>query len=62
MRWNFPSPFWRRLGTRKQLRKGETNKSDLGGVLQTNNIHIAVAGFGEVTKGSLRAEGQPGHR
>jgi hypothetical protein len=32
------------------LRKGESNRSDLGGVLQTNNIHIAVAPPGEVTK------------
>jgi hypothetical protein len=32
------------------LRKGETNKSDLGGVLQRDHIHIAVAGPGEVTK------------
>jgi hypothetical protein len=31
------------------LRKGESNRSDLGGVLQTNNIHIAVAARGEVT-------------
>jgi hypothetical protein len=36
--------------TLKRLRKGESNKSDLGGVLQTNNIHIAVAAPGEVTK------------
>jgi hypothetical protein len=32
------------------LRRGESNKSDLGGILQTNNIHIAVAAPGEVTK------------
>lgn len=36
--------------TIKRLRKGESNKSDLGGVLQTNNIHIAVAASGEVAK------------
>jgi hypothetical protein len=36
--------------TIKRLRKGETNKSDLGGVLQTNNIHLAVCAPGEVTK------------
>jgi hypothetical protein len=34
--------------TLKRLRSGASNKSDLGGVLQTNNIHIAVAEPGEV--------------
>ncbi|WP_127075810.1 class I SAM-dependent DNA methyltransferase [Rhodomicrobium lacus] len=50
----FPFAFLQAFGnketTLKRLRKGETNKSDLGGVLQTNNIHIAVAAPGEVTK------------
>ncbi|WP_439395403.1 class I SAM-dependent DNA methyltransferase [Bradyrhizobium sp. PMVTL-01] len=50
----FPFDFLRAFGnketTLKRLRKGETNKSDLDGVLQTNNIHIAVAAPGEVTK------------
>jgi MmeI, N-terminal domain len=32
------------------LRKGESNKSDLGGILQTNNIHMVVAAPGEVTR------------
>ena len=43
--------------TLKKLRKGESNKSDLGGVLQTNNIHIAIAPAGEVTRqlGELQA-------
>ena len=49
----FPLAFLRAFGnketTLKRLRKGESNKSDLGGVLQTNNIHIAVAAFGKVT-------------
>jgi len=43
----FPFAFLQAFGnketTLKRLRKGESNKSDLGGVLQTNNIHIAVA-------------------
>lgn len=42
--------FGNKETTLKRLRKGESNKSDLGGVLQTNNIHIAVAAPGEVTK------------
>ncbi|MGE0269574.1 MAG: class I SAM-dependent DNA methyltransferase [Candidatus Omnitrophota bacterium] len=50
----FPFAFLQAFGnketTLKRLRKGESNKSDLGGVLQTNNIHIAVAAQGEVTK------------
>ncbi len=57
----FPYLFLRAFGnketTLKRLRKGESNKSDLGGVLQTNNIHIAVAALGGVTKtlAALRA-------
>ena len=43
----FPFAFLQAFGkketTLKRLRKGESNGSDLGGVLQTNNIHIAVA-------------------
>jgi len=50
----FPFAFLQAFGnketTLKRLRKGESNRSDLGGVLQTNNIHIAVADAGGVTK------------
>jgi hypothetical protein len=50
----FPFGFLQAFGNKettvKRLRKGESNRSDLGGVLQTNNIHIAVAASGEVTK------------
>ncbi|MHC6154813.1 class I SAM-dependent DNA methyltransferase [Bradyrhizobium elkanii] len=50
----FPFAFLQAFGnketTLKRLRKGESNKSDLGGVLQTNNVHIAIAPPGEVTK------------
>src|ERR1700730_12495863 len=50
----FPFAFLQAFGNKettiKRLRKGESNKSDLGGVLQTNNIHTAVAAPGEVTK------------
>lgn len=50
----FPFAFLQAFGNKettiKRLRKGESNKSDLGGVLQTSNIHIAVAARGEVTK------------
>jgi hypothetical protein len=51
---DFPFAFLQAFGNKettiKRLRKGESNKSDVGGVLQTNNIHIAVAAPGEVTK------------
>src|SRR5882672_4017798 len=50
----FPYLFLQAFGnketTLKRLRKGESNRSDLGGVLQTNNIHIVVAALGVVTK------------
>ena len=57
----FPYAFLEAFGnketTLKRLRKGESNKSDLGGVLQTNNIHIATCKPGEVTRtlAALRA-------
>jgi hypothetical protein len=50
----FPYAFLQAFGnketTLKRLRSGASNRSDLGGVLQTNNIHIAIAAAGEVTK------------
>ncbi len=57
----FPFAFLQAFGaketTLRRLRIGETNKSDLGGVLQTSNIHIAVAPEGAVTEtlGKLKA-------
>ncbi len=45
----FLEAFGNKATTIKKLRSGASNKSDLGGVLQTNNIHIAVAAPGEVT-------------
>jgi len=49
----FPYAFLQAFGnketTLRKLRAGGTNKSDLGGVLQTNNIHIVVSPPGEVT-------------
>src|ERR1700680_3058717 len=50
----FPFAFLQAFGNKettiKRVRLGASNKSDLGGVLQTNNIHIAVARRGEVPK------------
>jgi hypothetical protein len=49
---NFPYAFLEAFGNKvttiKRLRSGVTNKSDLGGVLQTNNIHIATCKSGQV--------------
>jgi hypothetical protein len=50
----FPFSFLQAFGNKettiKRLRSGVSNKSDLGGVLQTNNIHIVVSKAGDVTK------------
>lgn len=49
----FPFLFLQAFGaketTLRRLRSGDTNKSDIGGVLQTTNIHIKVAWNGGVT-------------
>jgi hypothetical protein len=50
----FPFAFLQAFGNKettiKRLRAGATNKSDLGSVLQTSHIHIAVADPDEVAK------------
>ncbi len=46
----FLEAFGNKATTIKRLRAGTSNKSDLGGVLQTNNIHIAAAEAGAVTQ------------
>lgn len=51
----FPFVFLQAFGNKpttiKRLRSGASNKSDVaGGVLQTNNIHLAMCSKGEVTK------------
>ena len=59
----FPYAFLQAFGNKattiKRLRSGSTNHSDLGGVLQTNNIHIAVAPEGEVTKTLAKLKDSP---
>lgn len=51
---DFPYAFLEAFGNKettiRRLRSGTTNKSDVGGVLQTNNIHIATCSAGEVTR------------
>ena len=50
----FPYAFLEAFGNKettiKRLRAGASNKSDLGGVLQTSNIHILVCDAGQVPK------------
>jgi len=50
----FPYAFLMAFGNKdttiKRLRSGASNKSDLGGVLQVNNVHISTADEGTVTK------------
>jgi hypothetical protein len=52
-RAEFPYAFLQAFGnketTLKRLRTGASNKSDLGGVLQTNNIHISTCNPDQVT-------------
>ena len=51
-REEFPYAFLMAFGNKdttiKRLRTGTSNKSDLGGVLQANNLHIAIADKGKV--------------
>lgn len=47
--YTFLEAFGNKETTIKRLRSGVTNKSDIGGVLQTNNVHIAVASVGDTS-------------
>ncbi len=56
--YDFLEAFGNKATTIKRLRSGSSNTSDIeSGVLQRNNIHIAVCGEGEVTNtlGKLKA-------
>ncbi|MEA3638774.1 MAG: DNA methyltransferase [Lamprobacter sp.] len=46
----FLEAFGNKATTIKRLRSGASNKSDLGGVLQTSNIHIKTCPVGDVTE------------
>lgn len=60
---NFPYAFLEAFGNKettiKRLRAGASNKSDLGGVLQTNNIHILTCEAGQVTKALTALKDSP---
>ena len=62
-RAEFPYAFLAAFGnketTLKRLRSGATNKSDLGGVLQTANIHMAVCPAGETAKSLAALKASP---
>ena len=46
----FLEAFGNKATTLKRLRAGASNKSDLGGILQTSNIHILTCDTGRVTQ------------
>lgn len=55
----FLEAFGNKPATIKRLRAGASNKSDQGGVLQTNNIHLKVCGAGEVTTTLAQLKASP---
>ena len=46
----FLEAFGNKATTIKRLRAASTNRSDLGGILQTNNIHILTCDEGRVAE------------
>lgn len=56
---SFPYAFLEAFGNKattiKRLQSGSSNKSDIGGVLQTNNIHIAVCAEGASGENTVTA-------
>ena len=61
---SFPFAFLEAFGNKKttidRLKKGESNASDIGGVLQRNHIHIAVCAEGEVSDTLAALKASPG--
>ena len=55
----FLEAFGNKPATIKRLRSGTSNKSDLDGVLQTNNIHIKVCPEGEVSQTLVALKASP---
>ena len=55
----FLEAFGNKPATIKRLRAGASNKSDLGGVLQTNNIHLKVCGAGAVSTSLAQLKASP---
>lgn len=58
--YSFLEAFGNKETTIKRLRTGNSNKSDInGGVLQQNNIHIAVCDEGYVTETLQKLKDSP---
>jgi len=57
--YQFLEAFGNKATTIRRLRKGTSNSSDIGGVLQRSNIHIKVCAPGEVTKTLSALKGSP---
>lgn len=57
--FQFLEAFGNKPATIKRLRDGHSNSSDVGGVLQRNNIHLAVASKGEVAATLARLKASP---
>jgi hypothetical protein len=55
----FLEAFGNKATTLKKLRSGTTNKSDLGGLLQRNNIHIKICASGAVGKALAELRSSP---
>ncbi len=55
----FLQAFGNKPTTLKRLRKGTSNRSDVGGVLQTNNIHIKAAPAGKVAETLAELKASP---
>ncbi len=55
----FLQAFGNKVTTIKRLRSGTSNQSDLGGVLQRNNIHIKVCLEGEAAETLIALKGSP---
>ena len=55
----FLEAFGNKTTTIKRLRAGTTNRSDIGGVLQRNNIHLRVASKGETAAALAALKASP---
>lgn len=55
----FLEAFGNKATTIKRLRSGTSNKSDVGGVLQTNNIHLKVTEDGAVAQAIAALKASP---
>ncbi|SNS32200.1 Type II restriction/modification system, DNA methylase subunit YeeA [Sphingomonas laterariae] len=57
--FQFLEAFGNKPATIKRLRDGHSNSSDVGGVLQRNNIHLAAAAEGDVAATLARLKSSP---